>query len=1165
MRKSTPLVPGFMVIHSNQMEQLRDLLVHWTQQHPLQPLENEIILVQSNGIAQWLKYALAADAGLGIAAGIEVTLPARFLWQSYRAVLAGEAIASSSPLDKSNLTWRLMRLLPSLLTDPRFAPLQIFLAEDEGLRKRHQLCERIADIFDQYQVYRADWLALWAQGKNQIDQRGQLIALTEEPVAQSDVQQQTLAWQTELWRVLLADIGEQAIDSSRASVHPRFLEALASAEQHPRGLPRRVIVFGISSLPAQTLEALAAMAKFTQVILCVHNPCQFYWGDIVADKDLLRQSLSRHPRKQGIPSVLNDNDLHHYAHPLLAAWGKQGRDYIALLDEYDTHDAYQAYFAAEQQRIDLFTEPEPYSMLTQLQSDILQLRSVQETREQWAAVDWTTDESIRFHCAHSPQREVEILHDQLLDRFSRHPELLPRDVIVMVPDIDRYAPYIQAVFAQFKPGDARYLPFTLSDQGQRGYEPMLIALEQLLHLPESRVTASDVVALLNVPALRARFAIQEADVPVLQRWIEGAGVRWGLDAQQRSRFGLPADLQQNTWLFGLRRMLLGYVMGTGTRFAGIEAYAEVAGLEAALLGPLMQLFEALLAYEQRLGEAYSAGDWSQLFQQLLDDFFQPDQTREQLLLQQLHETHQQWAQACADAELDECLPLTVSREAWLTALDGERASQSFLAGAINICTLMPMRTIPFKLVCLLGMNDGDYPRSQPPLDFDLMAGNYRPGDRSRREDDRYLLLEALLAARDMLYISWIGRSEKDNTEQTPSVLVAQLRDHLAQGWRLTGDEQADVLAALTTEHPLQPFSAAYFDEQNPRLFTYAREWAVLHQPEQQLPPPETLPSYGMSEPISLSVLQSFLRSPVQQFFAQRFKVYLRNIEVARFDDEPFVLPALQSYQIKQQLLDAGTATSAEQSDTAVQHQLAALQRSGVLPMYAFGEHVAEQLLEPVTQQMAHYHQLCSLYPEPESTPVALTLTHEGLTLEAWLAGVRHAQSGAVQIELLNGALSKDKKLRLKRVLPAWIQHVAWHAAGVPLTTILVAEDGELQLSAWTSEAAVELLERWLSAWQQGMDQPLPVTVDSALAWLAATHSSNPKQQEKALDNAQAAYEGTDFGGGELQWNPLLRRQYPDFAALIADDTFTHWAAWLYADLQQHEMQFTGYEHAETAP
>jgi len=194
------------------------------------------------------------------------------------------------------------------------------------------------------------------------------------------------------------------------------------------------------------------------------------------------------------------------------------------------------------------------------------------------------------------------------------------------------------------------------------------------------------------------------------------------------------------------------------------------------------------------------------------DFFEASDRREGYTLMELESALQGWQQACGEAALTDPLPLSVVGEYWLSRLDEQGLSQRFFGGAVTFATLMPMRAIPFRRVCLLGMNDGDYPRSRKPLDFDLMGRDYRPGDRSRREDDRYLFLEALLSAREHLHISWVGHSINDNSERPASVLVAQLRDHLKSGWRLSGYEShgekagAALLDALTTTHRLQPFN-----------------------------------------------------------------------------------------------------------------------------------------------------------------------------------------------------------------------------------------------------------------------------------------------------------------------------------------------------------------------
>ncbi|RGP53750.1 exodeoxyribonuclease V subunit gamma [Pseudomonas abyssi] len=1143
MQDANSLAPGLMIIHGNRLETLRELAVDWMRAHPLAPLENEVILVQSNGIAQWLQMALAADpaqGGCGIAAALDVQLPARFLWDSYRGVLGRGSVPEQSPLDKQPLTWRLMRLLPALQDQPDFAPLKRFLADDHDCRKRYQLAVRLADLFDQYQVYRADWLNDWAAGRDHIG----LARTGARPLDDEE------RWQPALWRAVLADVGAERLSDSRAGIHPRFVQHLLDCDSRPASLPRRVIVFGISSLPAQTLEALAVIGRFSQVLLCVLNPCEYHWGDIVADQDLLRHEYRRQQRRPGAPLQLDENTLHQHAHPLLAAWGKQGRDYINLLDQHDERASYEARFAnIAGGRVDLFEAPAGNTLLQQLQQDILQLRPLAESRELWPAVDTARDHSIRFHLAHSPQREVEVLHDQLLAAFAADPNLKPRDIIVMVPDVNLYAPHIQAVFGQHSGDDPRAIPFTLADQGQRGQEPLLIALEHLLRLPDSRLPVSEVLDLLDVPALRSRFGLSEADLPTLQRWIEGAGIRWGLDQQRRAALGLPDGLEANSWRFGLRRMLLGYASGGAEAWQQIEPYDEIGGLDAALIGPLSGLLDALDRHETQLASATVPSEWGERLRQLLDDFFIAESDRDQLLLAQLHEGLADWLELCDGVALDVALPLNVVAEAWLDGVGQSQLSQRFLAGAVNVCTLMPMRAIPFKRICLLGMNDGDYPRAQPPLDFDLMGRDYRPGDRSRREDDRYLLLEALLSARDALHISWVGRSIRDNSERPPSVLIGQLRDHLAAGWHTA--DGADLLHALTVEHPLQPFSRAYFSADS-ELFSYAREWRQLHNSRAGDDADQPLAPVTLEAPIELLALQRFLRNPVEHFFAARLKVWLQEQHSTSEDDEPFALDGLQRHQLSQWLLEqVQQADLQDDWQALLLEQASRLQQRGSLPLAGFGQLTLAQLVAPLGGQLERFREQLLLWDQPLENPLLLqaVASTADATIEvvSWLAGVRRCAplDGLMRVQLVTGSLlGKKGALRWRKLLGELCQHVLAAASGHRLTTCLIGADASIQLLPLEQERAASIVRDWLLGYLHGLSRPLPVAVETAFAWLTEG------KDEKRLGAARLCYEGNDFSRGEVDGSPALQRSYPDFASLQANDEFIGWAQSLYQPLAQ---------------
>jgi exodeoxyribonuclease V gamma subunit len=1166
------IVPGLSIIHANHLEDLRQVAVAWIRRRPLKPLENELFLIQSNGMAQWLKLGLADDDGCGIAAAMQMQMPARFLWSAYRVVLGPEAIPRESPFEKDRLIWRLLEMLPDLMKKDCFQPLARYLDNDRNLRKRYQLACRLADIFDQYQVYRADWLEDWENGVDRL--RNALGAPTEMPDSQM--------WQAELWRSIDQRMSPNLRGKSRSSLHRRFLKAVQNLDKRPAGLPRRVIVFGICSLPQQTLDVLHAVSRLSQVMVCIHNPCRYHWADIIEDRELLRIESARQPRKPHMPEYPSPELLHQQVNPLLAAWGKQGRDYMGLLASYDRPETYRENFA----EIDLFRDVAPQGsaagLLKQVQQAVLDLRSLPSTLQDRPCID-IDDGSIQFHLAHSPQREVEILHDQLLACFAEIPGLHPRDVIVMTPDIDAYAPHIEAVFGNIRQQDQRYIPFTVADSPERAGVPMREALDKLLHLPESRMAVSDVIDLLDVPAFRNRFDLAETDLPKLRQWIEDAGIRWGLNAEHRTGFELPAGLEQNTWLFGLRRMLLGYASGAGRPWRGIEPYDEVGGLEAALVGPLATLLETLERYCHVLNQPTDAQTWFTRIRDLSNDCFQPTDSAEQLVQSRMESELEKWLNACIDAGLTESLPLTVVREAFLSAIQESSLSQRFLAGKVNFCTLMPMRAIPFKVVCLLGMNDGKYPRSRPPLDFDLMAakGAYRPGDRSRREDDRYLFLEALLSAREKLYISYIGRNIQDNSEQMPSVLVGQLRDYLAAGWRLNDtsagsdttdqDQCAAFLNHLTCQHPLQPFSRAYFlPDRNPTLLTYAHEWRdILNlQPGTALEvPPPVLSAYPIDAAIQMNDLIRFLKHPVHYFFNRRLKVYFDDIQATAEDHEPFALDRLAPFSLGARLLSAGLAAGPEKSCDAVHEESARLRRTGVLPLKGFGELAAADLIERVLRMLDHHHKLIRLWPVAAAAREILlkgASLSSDVFLEDWMDGLRQADSGGTETyarwEFYGGNILGDngKILRLTSAIGSWVKHLVGCAQGISVTSYLAAPDAVVQMPPLDQVCAEKWLDEVVMCWKSGLTHPLPVTAKTALAFLSVMNSDDSKidsgaKLNKAMAAARKVYEGDGYNSlGELGYSRYLMRSYPDFNTIwqASGHPFHQLAQSLYSPLLQ---------------
>jgi exodeoxyribonuclease V gamma subunit len=1103
-----------LILHGNQMELLRAAVFDWLRNHPLGPLEQETVLVQSNGVAEWLKIALAEE--LGVCAATRVELPARFLWTAYRGMLGRARVPSTSPFDKDPLAWRLMRLLPTLLARPAFAPLSHFLADGDPER-RLQLAERLADLFDQYQVYRADWLSDWALGRDQLRRaNGEVTPLPPDQL-----------WQAELWRAVHDSLPEAQRESGRATVHELFVKE--SLQGTPAGrLPRRVVLFGMSALPYQTLQAVAALARHTQVLLAVPNPCQFYWGDIIEGRELLKAAYKRQQPRAGVNlAQVPVEELHAHTHPLLASWGRQGRDFVRMLDEFDGESASQFDEAGiGKLRVDLFSDGEGTTLLGQVQAAVRDLLPLSEHPLEPPAPN---DRSIEFHVTHSVQREVEVLHDQLLSWFALDPSLRPRDVVVMVPDIDTFSAAIHAVFDQHKRSDPRFIPFEIGDVRDRSVNPLLVALEWLLRLPQQRCRQSEVRDLLDVPAVASRFGLDDDDLAVLGHWIEGAGVRWGLDQEHRAGLGLGSAGEQNAWIFGVRRMLLGYASGAGASFAGIEPYAEVGGLDAALAGSLAQLIEELLAWRATLAQPRTPAEWGAQARALLAAFFDARIEADRLTVSRLNEALERWLETCEGAGFEEPVPLAVLREAWLGQIDAPTLNHQFVSGGVTFCTLMPMRAVPFRVVCLLGMNDGDFPRRARQADFDLLAvpGMARPGDRSRRDDDRYLMLEAVLAARDKLYVSWVGRNVRDNSEQPASVLVSQLRDYLAAGWKLD-------LGMLTTEHALQPFSRRYFERGG--LPTFAGEWRAAHGGElgeaaADLPPYELEPDYRLK----LAELATFLKQPARHFFRRRLGVSFGEADVVGEDEEPFALNALERYFLEDSLLDdSGPAEPLHEVREALFERAGRLAREGVLPIGLVGKQWQERLVNDLVPVRSAWLALGARFPEA-APKLAVRLAFEAVVLEDWIDRLRTGADGAAWLmQISSKVLDKRGAPRGDKLLMPWLRQLVAAAAGASVTGYLVARDAVITMPPLVQEPAAAALGGVVAAWRRNLNRPLAVACKSALAELQG-------------GDARATYDGGFEISGEVQ-DPSLARLWPDFASLAAAGDWPHVATELYGAL-----------------
>lgn len=1073
----------FNLYHSNQLDVLKELLAVLIERQPQgNPLDPEIVLVQSPGMAQWLQIQLAER--FGIAANIAFPLPATFIWNMFTRVLPN--IPPESAFNKDEMTWKLMALLPGQLPLSDFAPLRHYLSEDQHRRKIHQLSVRIADLFDQYLVYRPDWLMAWENHRT-VSGLG-----PDQP------------WQAALWRMLVAytrELGQA--EWHRANLYQHFMTTLQNTRHCPPGLPKRVFILGVSALPPFYLQTLQALGQHIDIHLLFTNPCRFYWGDIQANPSFVQCAVHQKKNPSNCESIqhsINNNMLfdQQVSHPLLASWGKLGRDNLYLLAQQEGI-----------QEIDAFVEIEPDTLLHRLQRDVLELDDraqfgmAAETAQHSAGKQLLTpaDRSVSFHLCHSAQREVEVLHDQLLHLFDQDPTLTVKDVIVMVANIDSYTPYIQAVFGN-APSQS-YLPFTISDRSAKEIHPILPTFIKLLSLAESRFSAESILGLLEVPALSKRFGIKERDLRVLRRWVKETGIRWGLDDETQHQLNLPPT-GQHTWQFGVNRMLLGYAMDSRIgQWQEILPYDESSGLTAGLVGQLATLLSQLTQWRAQLGEDKTLSEWSPLCRLMLEAFFVLDSDTEAVLAV----IEQQWQNVikCGlAAGYVTPIPLVVLRDELESRLEQQHISQRFLAGTINFCTFMPMRSIPFKVVCLLGMNDGVYPRSLPTVGFDLMVNQARRGDRSRRDDDRYLFLEALLSAKDYFYISYLSKSIQDDSTRYPSVLVSELLEYIGYSHVLPGDQHFDpersaqrVIEHLSHQYPRMPFSAENFLPDTPWQ-SYAAEWlpAALGQGAKPIIFGQTL-SPNRRQHLAFEDLRRFFRHPIKAFFQQRLKVNFAVDETALADEEPFIIDHLDNYHIKTQLLNSLVEGGEPESE------FIRLKAAGILPYGAFGEiYWQQQYLE--MQTLANKIRL----EKAAHQSLELIVDTGETTLLGWLDRVQG-----------DGLLRwRATKLSIVEGLQLWLEHLAYCAqGGTGESRMYGRENSVWRFMAIPRIEAQALLDQVISGYWRGMQEPIWLLPNIAWEWLNRCFDRQTGQiiwdtevQQKAKERLVAAWQGSQY-------------------------------------------------------
>lgn len=1000
---------------------------------PADPMATDTLAVHSGGLEQWLAMQVAQQNG--ICSAVEFVRPDELV-----ARLAAEALGEAADFRawaQPRLLWALLATLPALLDLPQLAPVRAYLDAEgptEHTLRLVTLCQRLAGVFQAYGTYRPDLVHAWQSATEGED------------------------WEAPVWRAVEARLGATHLTA--------WADRLATASRVPA--PRgRVLLFSVTTLPPLTLKVVARLAGDRELHLFALHPSPAAWVKLEEAANEWRDIPER-----DLLGALDRPGLRP-AHPLLASMGTLARDFelAALRCQNVVHDLLPC------------EPPERATLLTALQADLHD-----DMIRPFVMKDM--DNSVQVHVCTSPLRQVQALRDVLLDLLD-DPTLQPRDIVVMSPDVEMYAPLVEAVFgdgsprwtdASAHPAGFPALPFRMADRGVRSENQAAEALLRLLDLVDSRFEAPAVMEMLALDPVRERFGLDAASLPRAHELLVEAGVRWGRDAAHRASLDLPPD-DRFTWRFALDRLLLGQALADPTH-AELLGHAPGTGVEAkddrAVLGGLVDFAETLVAEVEALGSDREPAAWfariATATDRLLDDTSDRAWQKRQVL-----DTLSELAEHASDAGITDTVDLRTIRALLGDRFAAREPGQGFLGGAITVCELVPLRSIPFRVVCMLGIDDEKYPRVQPRPGYDRMALEPRPGDRDARADDRALFLEALLSARDHVVITCTGRSERTGRTLPLAVPVAELLETLST---MVTDE--DARRRIRVEHPLQPWSPDLFVDgrsHDRRMAAAAEAWRTGREAPEAARKRfadvlEPCAPADVPKELTLTELWRFWRHPPTQLVRRRLGLRLFEDEVELSAALPFDLDALEQWSLSDAVLRAALSGESLDPDGAVARRH---RRGATLPLGTPGEVALGASLEEIVGLIRHVAPDLSQPIPPLDVDLDLSIRLSGRVDRLFAVG---------RVVVIPG------RVHPRHQLDAWIHHLALHASGWSGTSTVIGPRGGVWFGPVSPEEAMKTLET-LCLWvEPGLNAPLLFWADvSHDAWEA--HAADPGNEWSA--------------------------------------------------------------------
>ncbi|MFT8229916.1 MAG: exodeoxyribonuclease V subunit gamma [Enterobacterales bacterium] len=1076
----------FIVYYSNKLSTLKNYMVKLMVTKPLKdPFTKEIIINQSYLLSQWIQKEIAIK--LGISANIYFEFPDVFILKTFQNIF-DDIIPYKNLFSIKYIMWKIMSILPSLYNEKDFYFISKYLLNDINDDKKFDFSIKISEIFYQYLLYRPDWITNWEKGKK-IKNINELQN-----------------WQMLLWHKLISNLSKaENLSYNIVFIYKKIIEKLNYSKNLKLNIPYRIFLFNIHLLPPCYYKIYKALSKHIDVHFFVFNPSKVYWEDIFSVK-YYNKSINYNKLSYKTKKLLHkfNKDIEYTNNPLLISWGQQCRDNLYLITQLN-----------QIHEVDLFIKPKFNNLLNNIKKDIFNSNnnSIFNSKNNIKRfllnkkILHKNDQSININVCCDKNTEIQVLYNSLLKILEKDKSLSTKDIIVMSPNINQYIPSITSVFGNTN--CKKYLPFNILSQKDINIDPIINAFLILLKLPEIRCTNEQILDLLKIPSVFTKFDIHEDEIKDLYKCISLSGIHWGLDDITIEKLMFP-NLGKYTWKFGLNRILLGYAIDQNYgNWENINP-CNTNGVSYDLIGKLSFFLDKISNWRNKLSNKHTIHTWIKYINNIIDDFFilsNNTQCSLNILKNYLIEV----LKCGIISKYKKSISVKFLLYEIINFINKEKIHQGFLNGSIIFCTLTQMRSIPFKVVCLIGMNYKDYPRSKIQIsNFDLMQYHPRCGDINRNNEDKSLFMEAMLSAENIFYISFTG-SNISNYYHEQSIVVSELFNYIVNSHKIYNLKSLNIDMNIkliqkhiyTYHNDISLIKLKNFNFYENRSIKNLCKNFLLEKKNiiNNFKFVKSLKSIKYKN-LSLNELFSFYKHPIKYWLQKRLNIYFYKSYDKLSVNEPFIVNNLTKFYIKNKLINYMIN---KKNINLLYDQICSI---GIIPYGSLGKLYFDE----------QYHNVLILY---EKIKKLIYTTTYRVHINLFIKKIK--LSGNIKIYKNKIIKWCTNNISNTDVLLLWITHVICCSIGYQYETYLFSINQTWHYLPIHSEIARNFLNKFIINYRNGMKLPIFLLNRTGSAWFNSCFDKNKKKinwdknyQIKAIDNLIKAWKGNNFIVGECE-------------------------------------------------